>query len=157
MNVISSSTSFVPVDSLPRSSNGFINYLLLNVRSLLSKINDLSALPLMDSFDIVAMTETWLNDDFSDSELQRDGYNIFGFDRANRRGGGVLLAINSRLSCNRRCDLDLGVEMLVFEIHTRGSRCLIFSVFYRPQMQMRFSWTGSGPFYINSMALEYLI
>ncbi|XP_068716163.1 uncharacterized protein [Montipora foliosa] len=115
LNVISSSTSFVPVDSLPRSSNGFINYLLLNVRSLLSKINDLSALPLIDSFDIVAMTETWLNDDFSDSELQRDGYNIFGFDRANRRGGGVLLAINPRLSCNRRCDLDLGVEMLVLK------------------------------------------
>ena len=26
-----------------------------------------------------------------------------------------------------------------------------------PEMQMRFSWTGSGPFYINSMTLEYLI
>ena len=53
--------------------------LLLNVRSLRNKINDLSALLLMDSFDIVAMTETWLNDDFSDSELQLDGYNDFSF------------------------------------------------------------------------------
>ena len=80
----SSSTSLVPLDSLPRSSNGFINCLLHNVRSLRNKINDFSALLLMDSFDIVDMTETWLNDDFSDSELQLDGYNIFRFDRANR-------------------------------------------------------------------------
>ena len=130
---VSSSTSFVPLDSFPRSSNGFINCLLLNVRSLRNKINDLSALLLMDSFDIVAMIETWFNDDFSDSELQLDGYTIFRFDRANRRGGGVLLAINYRLSCNRRYDLEIeGVEMLVCEIHTSGSRCLIFSVFYRP-------------------------
>ncbi|XP_068692770.1 uncharacterized protein [Montipora foliosa] len=103
------------------------------MRSLRNNINDLSALLLMDSFDIVAMTETWLNDDFSDSELQLDGYNIFRSERANRRGGGVLLAINSRLSCNRRYDLEIeGVEMLVCEIHTSGSRCLIFSVSYRP-------------------------
>lgn len=92
----------------------------------------------MDSFDIVAMTETWLNDDFSDSELQLDGpldgYNIFRFDRANRRGGGVLLAINSRLSCSRRYDLEIeGVEMLACEIHTSGSRCLIVSFLQTPK------------------------
>ena len=52
-----------------------------------------------------------MNDDFSDSELLLDGYNIFRFDRANRRGSGVLPAINSRLSCNRRFDLEIeGVE-----------------------------------------------
>ena len=73
------STSFVPLDSFPRSSNGFINCLLVNVRSLRNKIDDLSVLLLMDSFDVVAMTETWLNDDFSDSELQLDGYNDFSF------------------------------------------------------------------------------
>ena len=97
---VSLPASFVPVDSLPHSSNGFINRLLLNVMSLRHKINDFLALLLMDSLDIVAMTETWLNNDFSDSELQVDGYNIFCFDRVNRQGGGVLLALNSCLSCS---------------------------------------------------------
>ena len=87
------STSFVLLESFPRSSNGFINYLLLNVRNLRNKINDLSALLLMDSFDIVATTETLLNNDFSDSELQLDGYNIFRFHRANRQIIVVCLAI----------------------------------------------------------------
>lgn len=60
--------------------------------------------------------ETWLNDDFNDSELLLDGYNIFRFDRANRRGSGVLPAINSRLSCNRRFDLEIeGVEERIVE------------------------------------------
>ena len=63
------------------------------MRSLRNKINDLSALLLMDSFDIVATTETWLNNDFSDSELQLDGYNIFRFDRANWQIIVVCLAI----------------------------------------------------------------
>ncbi|PFX12457.1 hypothetical protein AWC38_SpisGene23584 [Stylophora pistillata] len=50
---------------------------MLNVRSPRNKIDDVTALLLMDSFDIVALTETWLSDDFSDSELQLDGYNNF--------------------------------------------------------------------------------
>ena len=46
---------------------------------------------------------------------------IFHFDKANQRGGVVLLAINFRLSCNRRYDLEIkGVEMLVCKIHTSG-------------------------------------
>ena len=73
------STSFVLLESFPRSSSGFINCLLLNVRSVRNKINGFSALLLMDSFDIVATTETWLNNDFSDSELQvfLDGFRTY--------------------------------------------------------------------------------
>ena len=48
----SSLSSFVPVDSLPRSSTGFINCLVLNARSLRNKINDLSALLLMDTLTL---------------------------------------------------------------------------------------------------------
>ena len=107
---VSSSTSFVPGDSLPRSSNDFINC-LRNVRSLRNKISVLSALLLMDYFDIVAMTETWLDDDFIDSELLRD--------RSNRQGG-------SRLSYSRQYDLEIeGVEMLVCEIHILPQLLLI--------------------------------
>ena len=75
-----------------------------------------------------------MNNDFSDSELQLDGYNIFRCDRSNRQGGGVLLAIDSRLSCSRRYDLEVeNVEMLVCEVHSSGTRRLIFSLFYRPR------------------------
>ena len=50
--------------------NDCIKCLLLNARSIRYKIHDLQTLLVMDDFDIIALTETWL-------ELQLDGYNIF--------------------------------------------------------------------------------
>ena len=43
----------------------------------------------MDDFDIIALTETWLEENFGDRELQLDGYNIFRRDRRGRGGVGV--------------------------------------------------------------------
>ena len=69
-----------PAESPPCSSN-FLKCLLLNTRSLRNKINDLSALLLMDSFDIVALTKNWMDDDFNDRELHLEGYSTFRRDR----------------------------------------------------------------------------
>lgn len=86
----------------------------------------------MDSFDVTALTETWLDDNFKDKELGLEGYKIFRKDRQRKRGGGVVIAVRSCFPCTRRIDLEVDAEMLVCEIGTGGSRCLIFSVFYRP-------------------------
>ena len=74
------------------------------LKHLLNKINDLSALLLMDSFDIVALTETWLDDDFNDRKFHLEGYFTFRCDRCVWRGGGALLAVKSHIPCVRRCD-----------------------------------------------------
>ena len=42
---------------------------------------------LMDSFDIVALTETWLDSDFDDRHLYLDRYNIFRRERCGQLGG----------------------------------------------------------------------
>ena len=48
-------------------------------------IVDLQGLLLIDSFDIIALTETWLDSDFSDSELQLNGYNIFRWENVTQQ------------------------------------------------------------------------
>lgn len=48
-------------------------------------IVDLQGLLLIDSFDIIALTETWLDSDFRDSELQLNGYNIFRWEMSHNR------------------------------------------------------------------------
>ena len=53
----------------------------------MNEVFDLQALLLTDCVDIIALTETWLNDNFLDSELHLNDYNIFRKDRSNRRGG----------------------------------------------------------------------
>lgn len=125
-------SSDVSAESSPRSANGFSKCLLLNTRSIRNKINDLNALLLMDSFDIVALTETWLDNEFDDRDLHLEGYSIHRRDRRGKRGGGVLLATKSHLPCVRRHDLEVNAEMLACELKTSNTRCLLFAVFYRP-------------------------
>ena len=129
---LSSSSTEVSVECSSRSSSGFSKCLLLNTRSVRNKIFDLSALLLIDSFNIVALTETWLDGNFDDRELHLEGYNIFRRDRSNQYGGGVLLAIKSDLHCVRTYDLEVNTEMLACELRISNTRCLLFAVFYRP-------------------------
>ena len=50
------------------------------------------------SFDIIALTETWLTDSVFDNEILPTNYAIFRKD-CSSRGGSILLAVNNRISC----------------------------------------------------------
>ena len=110
----------------------FPKVLVLNARSIRNKVFDLQALLLTDCVDIIALTETWLDDNFLDSELHLNDYNIFRKDRSNRRGGGVLLAIKDQISCIHRTDLETESEMLALEIYPNPTCSILLEVFYRP-------------------------
>lgn len=98
-------------------------------------IFDLQVLLSSDSFDIVAVTEAWLDSSVLDHELQLYGSNLYRQDRSGRRGGGVLLDVRSHLTCFRRSDLETDLEMLACLIYTRPAFCFLFSVFYHPPGQ----------------------
>ena len=104
---------------------------MFNARSLRNKVLDLQALLLVDIFDVVAITETWLDSNFGDHELLMDGFNIFRKDRHFQRGGGVLLAIRNHLPCSRRFDLEVDAEMLALEICLTHKIRVVVAVFYR--------------------------
>lgn len=72
------------------------------MRGLNSKINTFYNAVSMGEFDVLALTETWLDSHVNNGELFTDEYDIFRSDRdfshlGLSRGGGVLLAIKSRL------------------------------------------------------------
>lgn len=52
--------------------------------------------------------------------------NAYRKDRHGKRGGGVLLAVKSHLTCLRRRDLETEVEMLACVIHTSLSPLFVF-------------------------------
>ena len=66
------------------------------------------------SFDIICVTETWLNSDIADNEVLPKGYNIYRRDRGHR-GRGVLLAINSRIPC-KRVDVPVDIEAVTIQL-----------------------------------------
>ena len=79
-----------------------------NARSIVNKHEELELYINDEDIDIIGITETWLNSEISDSEINLDGYTIFRKDRdhANKtRGGGVALYVRSELSCVRRDDI----------------------------------------------------
>ena len=102
----------------------------LNARSLLPKRYDLLGYLSSLSVDIVAVTETFLDDSVLSSQFCPPHFTPFCRDR-DRHGGGVLILIRSSIPAIRRTDLETHCEMLWIEVHTRDGP-LLFGVFYRP-------------------------
>ena len=66
----------------------------INCRSLVShpeKLEALKVLVSVNSYSIVTLTETWLDDSIDDEDISIDGYSLLREDRHNRlsRSGGV--------------------------------------------------------------------
>ena len=72
----------------------------MNARSICNKIPELQATLDVYDPDIFCVSETWLSDDFPDSNFQLNNYNIFRHDRDGGRDphGGVMIGV--------KCDLN---------------------------------------------------
>jgi hypothetical protein len=94
-----------------------------NVRDLRTKQTELFDNVCSMDFQIICLTETWLNDMCFDQKLFPDSYTIFRSDRVNStkyRGGGVLTAVSFRVrSFKRRYDLQFYEECVSVEISTQ--------------------------------------
>ena len=61
-----------------------------------------------ENFDIIGITETWLNSSISDSEMNINGYTLHRKDRNDaekHRGGGVALYVHNDLNCTHRDEI----------------------------------------------------
>ena len=117
--------------STANSRDSFPKCLAFNARSLHNKVLDLQALLLVDFFDVVTITETWLDSNFGDHELLMAGFNIFCRDRHIQRGSGVLLAVRNHLTCSGQFDVEIEVEMLALAISLTHKNRVVVAVFYR--------------------------
>ncbi len=72
-----------------------------NSRSFRNKIDLLRGKACIEKFDVISITETWVdivNKKFM-SELEIAGYQMFHRDRKRRKGGGLALYVRSTLKC----------------------------------------------------------
>ena len=87
----------------------------LNICSLYPKLDQLKLLLHDKILDILFISETWLNDTFSDSELLIPGYNLLRNDRSSGRGlgGGLCVYIKDKFSFEKldpQSDIPLDAE-----------------------------------------------
>ena len=76
----------------------------LNIRSLKNKTADLEQFLRSNPYDLLGISETWLDADISSDTISIDGYKFERLDR-NTLGGGVSCYINERYTYIRRKDL----------------------------------------------------
>ena len=80
--------------------------------------------------DIVAVTETFLDDTILSSQFCPKHYICFRKDR-DRHGGGVLILIKSSIPAVRRSEFESHCEIIWIQLSTSDGP-LLFGVFYRP-------------------------
>ena len=109
-----------------------------NIQSLKNK--DLQVIDLLTdySLDLLALTETWLNDNPSfeqwlqSTPINRDPYKILTHNRQNRRGGGVALIVKSDFVTRLIESGDTGsFEYATWEVSIKR-RSLTLTVLYHP-------------------------
>jgi len=77
-----------------------------NARSLGNKMEELELIAEMEKPHIIGITESWGKTEVADSEISLEGYTMYRTDREDgRKGGGVLLYIDSKLMVTVRDDL----------------------------------------------------
>ena len=80
------------------------------------------------SFDIIAITETWLSDKIFNNEILPSNYSIIHRDRSSR-GGGVMLAVKHDTSYEI-LPSPINLELII--IKTISSSPIIYCVVYIP-------------------------
>ena len=128
-------------------NRNFLSLVQLNTQSMVSSFDEFAIFANKHSFDIIAVTETWLKNDPNLLEYVKiDGYNMQYNNRDGRRGGGVGLYIKDSIKYKMRDNItrsDPDLEHLWVEIEGKNkhSKSLI-CVAYQPNFtdQLKTEW-----------------
>ena len=108
-----------------------------NCRSMASNFDILkdSVKGLDFPFDVIAISETWLKDNETNSSYSIDGFSSFQCSRLNKTGGGVALYISERLQPNylpnKLKSIDNCAEIVTVEVTLANGKKVLVSCVYR--------------------------
>ncbi len=111
--------------------------LSFNARSIRNKFSDLEELVATEKFDLIAITESWLNTKDRDflTEYNLPGYSISSCGRENRAWGGVILYINNNFyQCAIKTENINNVDLNFVELRSHNNK-IIVCLIYRPPGQ----------------------
>ena len=110
----------------------------LNIRSLKCREHYLLLKDFIASkdIDIFTLSETWLNENVLDYEIQIPGFNIHRLDRSHKPGGGVCVYVKEQFKVQSLADLSgifpSGLHQLWLKIQIRNLRSFLVCTVYRP-------------------------
>lgn len=104
----------------------------INIRSLFPKLEVFKETVLTENFDVVAVTETWLNDNITNNMLSIPGYIFLRNDRL-ARGGGVGIYLKHHLKYTQ-IQTNNEIEQLWIQIVYNNNKICIGSIYRSPSM-----------------------
>jgi hypothetical protein len=117
-----------------------VNSLLAGVRtdrhvpSQCSKLDEIyDSFVIQHEYDVLALTETWLDGSIQDDMIELENYTLYRKDR-HRHGGGVMFYINQSIPSFVCTDINFASEILCVDIRLLSKK-LLLSVCYRPPGQ----------------------
>ena len=117
-----------------------IKAVLINARSLRNKFSDLEELAFTENYDVIGITESWLNTEQRDflAEYDLPGYHVFSSERSNRAGGGVLLYIKFGFHpvVISKPSID-NTDCIFLQLRNDSHEKLTLALIYRPPAQLR--------------------
>ena len=105
----------------------------LNTRSLPKHLDEFKILVADNPFDVICLSETWLNSTWSDNELHIDGYNIIRRDRDDSQRGGTAIYYSTNFMARQRSDLSIpDIETVWLELTLPNRKKTLICSLYKP-------------------------
>ena len=102
-----------------------------NVQSLNQKIDDMKHEIHSKNYDIIILTETWLNSNTLNKDLNLKNYTIYRKDREEGKGGGVLNAVKSKLM-SKQMSICKSMEALLVKVKLKKQQINILALYRSP-------------------------
>ena len=106
-----------------------------NVQSLNNKVNELRAIANMESPDVIALTETWTNENITDAYLQLEGYELLArkdrTDTSRGRGGGIVVYVRGMHVWEEEVDTEFN-QCVTIRIKRQTGECALHVVYRSP-------------------------
>ena len=135
--------------NINRSKKNGFEIAHLNIRGLISKIDEIRDLLFINNFKILCLSETFLNESTPNSIIDVPNYYIIRRDRLRRYGGGVLCYLHSSVSFEHIAQFDHFMEeSITLKIKPNFQHPYILSCVYRPPSSL-ISWDDQFKTYAN--------
>ena len=117
-----------------RRSTSHLRTFYANARSIVNKTSKLELEIAASRYDIIALTETHLDNSISDAEILPSNFTVFRRDRRvnGRHGGGVLIAMQEHIKAVPRDTSQYDSEFVFVDLLFSHNRKVTLGVFYRP-------------------------
>ena len=84
--------------------------------------------------DIIVGTESWLTAEIHDNEIfpAELDYTVYRRDRIGKRGGGVIILVNSKFTSVLRSEFNTNFENLWVQLNLAGAKSVLIGAYYKP-------------------------